>query len=64
LGIFVLAEVLHKPVYELEANMPFTEYAKWSIYFKQKNEEQEREAKHGSKNLLDSETNLLKGLVG
>ncbi len=44
--------------------MPFTEYAKWSIYFKQKNEEQEREAKHGSKNLLDSETNLLKGLVG
>ena len=44
--------------------MPFSEYAKWSIYFKQKDEEMSRNSKHGSKNLLDNPDALVKGLLG
>lgn len=50
-------------MYELERDMPFAEYVKWTKYFDQKNEEAERGQKTGGRNLLDSPDALLKGLT-
>jgi hypothetical protein len=43
--------------------MPFSEYGKWSTYFKQKQEEMDKESKGGGRNLLESPEALVKGLT-
>ncbi len=62
MSLYVLAETLHTPVYELQANMPASEYAGWIEFFRRRNEE-ERIAEEKSKgNLLAGDANdLLKG---
>jgi hypothetical protein len=58
MGLFALAEVLHKPMYEMR-QMPMSEYMDWTKYFAQKNKDQ------GPRNLIDGNNDdLIKGLTG
>jgi hypothetical protein len=43
--------------------MPFSEYGKWAVYFKQKDEDMNKESKVPGRNLLESPETLLKGLT-
>lgn len=69
--MFVLAELLHVPVYELKQRMPASEYMGWQEYLTEKNkaiEESQRQAAKGKsqgRNLLDGSTeDLIAGLTG
>ena len=66
-GLYVLAELLHVPVYKLKAEMPTSEYMGWQEYLSEKNKviEKASSGKPGSKNLLEGSTqDLIAGLTG
>lgn len=69
--MFVLAELLHVPVYELKRRMPSSEYMGWQEYLTEKNKAIEKSQKQAAKgkpqgrNLLDGSTeDLIAGLTG
>lgn len=46
----MLAETLHRPVYEIERDMPLAEFVEWQDYFEVKEEERKRQEKEAERN--------------